>query len=187
MKKIIVFLMLISFNLFSQDKIDPNPLLAIDTAMSIRANGSNSFLRCWNWGSQGKALDSALKMNSSHDFDLDSTTTNNASNMQVIAAFRDYPFHGIDNDLVFNGMSLFLSPYIIPDSTPNFKAKYGDKNGSVFGFNYRNLSVGYDTSKVNRYTLHKAGITDSVKVLDSIWDGTILRYLNPDYSIELNG
>lgn len=122
MKYWILMILLITTNLFGQDKIDPNPLLAIDTAMSIRVNGNNSFLRCWNWGSQGLALDSALKMNSSHNFDL-SNTKNNGSNMQVIATFSGYPFHGIDNDLVFNGMSLFLSPFIIPDSTQNFKTR----------------------------------------------------------------
>ncbi len=181
MKKIIFLLLIINLNLLiSQDLINPPKLQRLDTTTAI--DRSNSFVKGWNWGSPGQKLDSALLMNSYHDFPESSTDTKfDMKNMEVPGDWGSNIIGGRNSNNVFLGLSLHLEPTIKVDSTYNFRPRFGDINGSVFGFYNRNFTVGDTVNSgldFSRYKLKPTGITTPVRILDNAWNGNVLRYLD---------
>ncbi len=143
MKILIVLLLLITINITnSQDLIDPPKLHVVDTC-SILVRQTNSFIKGWNWGSPGLKLDSAMLMNSYHDYPANSTDTkSNILSMQKPGPWNANISGGRNFNLFFLGQSLHLEPTTKVDSTDNFRPRFGDINGSVFGFYNRNFTVG---------------------------------------------
>ena len=81
--------MLTSLKLLCQNIIDPKPLTYYPDGMS-KYNSSTGFLRCWNWGSPGKKLDEALKINTYHGFDFDQTKTSDLNNIKDSIMYFQY-------------------------------------------------------------------------------------------------
>ncbi len=185
---IILFAFIFVFKAYSQDLINPPKLQRLDTTTAI--DRSNNFVKGWNWGSPGKKLDSAMLMNAYHDFPESSIDTKyNLKTMEVPGVYGTNIIGGRNNNYVFLGQALHLEPTIKTDSTYNFKPRYGDNKGSVFGFYNRNLTLGVGVTvssglDFSRYKLNPAGVTTPVRVLDNAWNGKILTYLDyiPDFT-----
>jgi len=64
---IIVFF--ITNQLFTQDVIDPAKVFDRDANTTINLT-NNEFIRGWNWGAPGAALDAAMGVNWYHDMNL---------------------------------------------------------------------------------------------------------------------
>ena len=56
-----------SINLYSQDRLDPQPALDLLTVPdSIFISTPNKFKKGWNWSSESRKLDSALSIDYDH-------------------------------------------------------------------------------------------------------------------------
>ncbi len=177
----ILILVFVFMKGYSQDLINPPVLQNIDTCQRVN-HGSLGFVKGWNWGSPGARIDSALNINFYHNIDYSSSDY--IPNMNLVAPLRGKIVGGRNADVVFNALSLHLEPTLKVDTSDNFKGRTGDNTGAVFGFKYRNFSVGDTVSSWNdfgRFILHRdRPVTYPVKVLDSIWDGSILRWEDYD-------
>ena len=179
----IIIWVLLFCNTFAQDLLNPPKLSIIDTCSII--NRSSFFVKGWNWGqiNSGLRLDTALSINFYHA-NIFYNQADNATGANLAAVVGRNIIGGRNNPRIFNAHCLHLEPALEVNSTSKFRPKYGDNSGAVFGFRYRNFSVGDTLSFPNldysRFSLNCAGITNSVKVLDSVWDGTILRCLDYD-------
>lgn len=83
------------------------------------------------------------------------------------------------SDNIFNAMALHLEPALTVDTTVSFQPIPGDSTGAVFGFKYRNFSVGnIPINDIHRFYLNKNKVPQgsTIKVLSDVWDGTILRW-----------
>lgn len=196
MKKLILFMYLVLIlsaeGLLCQDLLDPPKLNVVDTSTAINRN--RDFFLGWNWGSPGLKLDTSLLINSYHNFPVNSTLVK--TNMKVMEVPGDGTnltvpnntwgtglIGGRNSNNVWLGQSLHLEPTLTVDSTDNFIPRAGDKTNAVFGFEYRNITVGSiisDSTQPNfsRYLLNQTGVTSPIRVLDNIWNGSILTWLN---------
>lgn len=60
----LLLLVLLSLNLYSQDRIDPQPALDLLTVPdSMLVSTSTKFKKAWNWSSESNKLDNALITN----------------------------------------------------------------------------------------------------------------------------
>ncbi len=202
MKKIILIVLtivLFAISLTAQSKIDPPALFNSNTESVIKKESTN-FLRGWNWGSSGRKLDEALLINSYHSLphkienELDRTgyISTIGDSIKLIEwlgipgiRWDDWRnLTGRNDTLAFNGMSLHLNPTVTIDPTSEYKSRWNDSSGAVFGFRYKNWAVG-DTISTgidqHRFILSRNKLsTDSAIVLNNIWDGKILRYQDYD-------
>lgn len=175
---IIVFF--IANQLFAQDFMDPAKIFSRDTSSAINQS-NNEFIRSWNWGTSGAALDAAMRMHWYHSMDLHPDSTNYHGNCRLL-----YPLTHPDPLFIiigghydyrlFQAHSLYLDPTIIVDSTQNFKPKPYDNTGAVFGFLYKSKvilldSSLHDSSNYSRAILSKDSLTtgQSEVVLKNIW------------------
>lgn len=103
MKQLILVLLIFNINLLiSQDLINPPKLQRLDTSTAI--DRSKNFVKGWNWGSPGKKLDSAMLMNTYHDFPESSTDTKyNVKTMEVPGQWGSYITGGRNYNYVFLG------------------------------------------------------------------------------------
>lgn len=193
LKLILLSLIFVTVNLaISQDLLDPPKIQGLYTTTVIDRN-TNYFMG-WNWGNQGKKLDTSLLMNSYHNYPIGSFDVK--SFMKVMEVPGDGTKITVPNNTWGNGLiggrnsnnawlgqSLHLEPTLTVDSTDNFVPRAGDKTNAVFGFEYRNTTIGSilnDSSLTNfsRYLLDQTGVTTPIRVLDNIWNGSILTWLN---------
>ncbi|OGU41382.1 MAG: hypothetical protein A2X61_13015 [Ignavibacteria bacterium GWB2_35_12] len=175
-----LFLLVIGGNLFAQDIIDPPPLSCVNDTVIQRE--FNHFIRGFNFYNPGRKLDEAMNMNYCHSLWYGETDLfNNPYNIPTI---KNYVIRGRDVDRTINGHALYLEPTLTVDSTENFKPRFGDKSGAVFGFRNRNFDVGDTVSSgvdFSRFKLLKENIGSApALVLSNIWDGKILHYLDYD-------
>ncbi len=189
MKKIIIIAVFFAAIcvVYTQNILTP-PTILKDSDSTYIEKENKTFLLGWNWGSEGRLLDEALYINAYHDLRLDRTDYKN--NILLIHAQPDNISGGHNSANLLNSHALHLEPTIIVDSTNDFKPRYGDETGAVFGFNYRNFNYGDTVSSgidFSRFILNRNTSIGSngVIVLDSIWDGTILRWL--DYPGDSDG
>lgn len=207
MKKLLLLILVLfaTMGINAQDIVDPPKIFRKDT-LTILDNRSNSFLLGWNWGGTGRLLDQALQFQTYHGMPygsgyVDTIITNYgdtigvwrptsfsnviADSVKAIPAMFEinttYPLLARNDDVLFNGISLFLEPTLTVISGDDFKPRWNDRTGGIFGFRYRNFTNGIgDTissgNDFSRYRLHAANVTNPVVVLDSIWDGSIIRY-----------
>lgn len=193
--KNIVFLLAVLFvhtSLYSQDIVDPPKVFDKDTLSAF--DGSTAFHIGWNWGGTGRKLDEALSVNSYHFIPFRNYSTKEFSSeigdnirgiqplWMIIPASEYEELITRVNRVLFNGMSLLLEPTLPVDTTDNNVSRWNDACGGVYGFRYHNWDVG-DTVPTgidfSRFRLHAANVTSApVVALDSIYDGTILHYLD---------
>ena len=151
MKKEFVFIsVILIFSFFrseSQDKIDPPKLpyfnyvnyiynnFLVDTAYFPYDKNFDQtlFVKGWNWGTPGAHLDSALGINFYHDMPLGYGQHDFKYYMRVAKQMGGVT-GGRQCDNIFNAQYIYLEPTLIVDSTENFKGRYGDSTGAVFGF-----------------------------------------------------
>ncbi len=197
MIKTTLLFLIISFNLYSQNIIDPPKIYSRDTS-SVFDGSTNKFLIGWNWSNKGSKIDSLLGINAHHGlpwlftpdytkrdpwvvYDYSSDMLDSAKGIVILNNIVDNLILGSRSDTaVFNGISLHLEPTLIVDKSDNFKPRFGDSTGAVYGFQYRNFLIGDTVSSGNdygRFILRKDSITGSPQIaLNNIWDGSILRY-----------
>jgi hypothetical protein len=178
--------------LYSQTLLTPPPLDGVKNSQYTNRN-PNEFILGWNWSAPGKKLDEALMMNTYHDMYLNPSILDYKDSLYIFAPLGNSVTGGRNQWNVLNSHSLQLEPTISIDSTNNFQPRVGDTTGSVFGFGYKNLNVGSIPSSgddFNRFVLNKNSLTtDSAVVLNNIWNGSILKWLDYDggeNTIELN-
>ncbi len=133
----------IKTNCNSQNVIDPPSLLrgAYSTLSKADTNNigkgnANKFILGWNWGSPGKKLDEALKINTYHGFDFDQTKTSDLNNIKDSIMYFQYLHDLIVSrawDVPFTALSHFINSTIIVDSIDSFKPRPYDKTGAIFG------------------------------------------------------
>ena len=189
---LIIAMMAISLPLYTQDIIDPPKSFNKDT-LSIYDN-ANSFVIGWNWGGIGRKMDEALSATTYHsipmtyvDYPIPSGfDTEIADNIKGIPYLWDYTngneFMTRVKDRIMNGMSLLLEPAMAVTTADAAPARWNDVCGGVYGFQYQNWEVG-DTvptgNDFSRFRLHAANVTAApVTVLENIYDGTFLHYLD---------
>jgi hypothetical protein len=66
--KIILFIIIaFSYFTFSQNRLDPQPILdSLTVNDSIFSTTENQFIKAWNWSSESRKLDSALLIDYDH-------------------------------------------------------------------------------------------------------------------------
>lgn len=66
--KIILFIIIaFSYITFSQNRLDPQPILdSLTVNDSIFSTSENQFIKAWNWSSQSNKLDEALDIDYDH-------------------------------------------------------------------------------------------------------------------------
>jgi hypothetical protein len=66
--KIILFIIIaFSYITFSQNRLDPQPILdSLTVNDSIFSTTENKFIKAWNWSSESRKLDSALLIDYDH-------------------------------------------------------------------------------------------------------------------------
>lgn len=193
MKKFIIVgtitLILSSLFLFSQDVINPpkfDYLIQNNTPTSYWDyiyHGNTPYILGWNWSSTGSTLDNALQMNTYHDFPF--TQTDVKHNLLLIQPPNEDTTYkivsGHNQNYILNAHCLHLEPTITVDSSENFKPRFGDKTGAVFGWTYKTVGdtvpVGDDFS---RFILYKNSVASPTLVLKDIWKGDILNWLDYD-------
>jgi hypothetical protein len=167
MRKSIYILLVILTNTFcfGQNLIDPPNYFLQDTTL-IRYKNTMighypGFLRGWNWGTDGKALDEAMYINTYQGYYPLSTDYNDG--MFVVQPFG---LSGRTDDCALNGNSYIFNPCIAIDSTPNFKPTANNKHGSVFGFKYKH-SAGYIANEA--YNISPVYGASLFVILKDIW------------------
>jgi hypothetical protein len=194
----LIFLMLLLsiIEAMGQDIIDP-PKLFNKNTLDIYDRRSQKFTLGWNWGGPGRALDQALFINTYHNMPV--TYSQNSENgyseevgdsIGAIDVIKN-PVSGAHltgriDTLLLNGISLYLEPTLpVTNATINdskFKPRWNDYLGGVYGFKYRNTTVGDTLATGNdysRFVLRASRISSPpVTVLDSVHDGSIIRYLD---------
>jgi hypothetical protein len=77
---------------------------------------------------------------------------------------------------------LHLEPSLTVDSTQNFKPRFGDNTGAVFGWydKFVGDTVGLGNDDFSRFLLNKNSVTTPTLVLSNIWKGDILKWLDYD-------
>ncbi|MGA2296305.1 MAG: hypothetical protein ABSG15_02025 [FCB group bacterium] len=190
---------IVVFTATAQDIVDPPKLFNKDTSAVIISN-IKEFPRGWNWGSPGRKLDSAMYVKYYHELKLYENQTDYIDSARAIQPLSKVvitpnytPFDttydtsyvnivGRNNNYQFNSIALHLEPTIVVDSNDNtFQPRAGDGTGAVFGFYYRDFDVGDTVTDFNRFVLHcDRPVTYPRVVLNNIWDGTILRWLDYD-------
>lgn len=174
---------LFSFSCYCQNIIDP-PRLPIgfdSTALFDRTFNDTTFILGWNWGSPGRALDEAMRINFYHDgyepgvtdsSDYTSDTLyipNHRKAVQVTGVSG-----GRNSKFILNAHSQILYPVIEVDSTSDFVPRAFDNTGSVFGFLNKNKVVilepnENDSSDYHFVMLDKDSITTPEIVLSNVW------------------
>ena len=180
-KYVIIFvMMLFVVNIYAQNNIDPPPIDSIAQSGLIQRN-FDGFIKGWNWGSEGKELDKALGINfyhggihNGHSDYKDSVLTAILPHVEGIIG------NGRNANQIFVALGIHIEPTIIVDSTENFRPRFGDRSGSVFGFNDRDFTLGDTSTDFERFVLHKNNLNQPKVVLKDIWDGTVLRWLDYD-------
>lgn len=139
-------LILLTVASYSQNVIDP-PILPIgfdSTALFDRNFNDTTFILGWNWGSPGRALDEAMRINFYHDGYGDETTmeTYTSSDSCIPGHRKAVQVTGVSGGrsggFILNAHSLMLYPTITVDSTQSFVPRAFDNTGSVFGFMNKN-------------------------------------------------
>ncbi|MDT3739533.1 MAG: hypothetical protein RO257_08545 [Candidatus Kapabacteria bacterium] len=180
---------LLSISAYSQNIIDP-PVLPIgfdSTALFDRTFNDTTFIRAWNWGSPGRALDEALRINFYHDGYEPGVTTQAQYTGDTLTAdsLLYIPNHrkavqvtgvsgGRDSKFILNAHSQIIYPVIEVDSTSDFVPRAFDRTGSVFGFTNKSkvriLNSSQNTSKDYHFALlDKDSVTSPEIVLSNIW------------------
>ena len=180
MKKYIIIFVVMLFieNLYAQNNIDPPAIDSVVNSSLINRN-FNRFIKGWNWGSPGEALDNAFGINFYHDYPVNAIDVADSMNVSLVIG-PPIIGNGRNANQIFVALGLQLEPTIIVDSSEAFKPRFGDRSGSVFGFNYRDFTVGDTNTDFERFVLHKNNLTQPKVVLKDIWDGTVLRWLDYD-------
>ena len=192
MKKLLICLVAIVsiISAYSQDIIDPPKLPTDfnDSTIYDKNFTNTNFIRGWSFGTPGRKLDEAMYMNyylmgifpqwdNTYQYTDSSFYIKNHRRTVVI----DSVVGGRNGTCILNAHSIYLEPTIIVDSTNNFKPRQGDSTGAVFGWYYRNFDVGDTTNDFNRFLLYDSNLTNGPEiVLDSIWNGSIIRWLDYD-------
>jgi hypothetical protein len=173
--------------MIAQDVINPPKFeyfIPTNSHYSDINHNTAPYLLGWNWGSLNSAMDQALGINSYHDFPFDVTTDVKENILVIQPPYLDPTYKitgGYNANLVLNAHCLHLEPTINIDSTENFKPRFGDKTGAVFGWRYKTVGdtvpIGDDFS---RFILYKNSVTSPTLVLKDIWKGDILKWLDYD-------
>jgi|GEM_PF-6254402 len=181
MKKflIIFLMMLFVVNIYAQNNIDPPPIDSVVNSSLINRN-FNRFIKGWNWSSEGEELDKALGINFYQGGFKENQIDQADSLNFAIGLGKQIIGHGRNANELFVALGIHIEPTIIVDSSEAFKPRYDDKCGSVFGFNYRDFTVGDTNTDFVRFVLHKNNLNQPKVVLKDIWDGTVLRWLDYD-------
>ena len=187
--KIFIFILLFPIFVFSQDKIDPLPIITDTTGnYSIIDPVQHDFFLGWNWGTPGRKLDDALLMNMYHGYPTAGSINDDdyADNIHIVQALEGNVISGRPSTATFNSQSLYLEPtikVIHPDGPVEFQPNLRNQNGAVFGFQKKSDEIRYKNDPLNpdfgRVFLYKDSMTALPKVvLDSIWSSNILRFYN---------
>ncbi len=181
----------------SQDIVDPPKLFNKDT-LSIYDKRPETFTIGWNWAGPVSKFDRTMNVTTYHEipkyYKDGKWPIPYAIHNQILDSLKAIPClwdvtdgrelcNRVHNSAM-NGMSLFLEPSLPVDTSDNRPARWNDASGGVYGFRYHNWSVGDTAASGNdysRFRLHAANVsTEPVVVLDSIFDDSILRYLDYD-------
>lgn len=176
-------------SLYSQDIVNPPAIQTVIDAQTgidpLIQKNQNRFILGWNWGSPCKTIDEALKINAYHNFPL--TSTDVAPSMRIInppGNWNQEVIGGRNSNRLSNSHSIHLEPTLPIDAKGDVIPRAADNTQSVFGFKYKNLSVGRIPTSVGgvdlqRFVLNKYAVGSTpVLVLNNIWDGKILRWLD---------
>jgi Secretion system C-terminal sorting domain len=165
----------------SQDRIDPaNYLYKVSVSDSMYKFEDNRFKKGWNWGSQIRKLDSALRMNFNHDGIYQSQTGYKSTNFQsFIMANRDIA-HGDVMNAPVQAAAMYYEPsiYIYSDD----RVDGADSTGAVFGFRIKNLAFDGVQQNNHAFTMRKS-VLDSLSlgeslVLGDLWPGNQFKDLS---------
>ncbi len=106
-------------------------------------------------------------------------------------------FHGFSQsawgDWTFCGRGFQFEPTITVDTTPNFKPRYRDNVGSVFGFRTRNFgdTISFDTDSVHYHKLYfdksKMGARTDTLALANSWPDFEFNYNSKVTNERING
>lgn len=182
MKNIILFLtfILVSFSTnFAQDKLVPPVLQSLNDTVIVR--NIDKFILGWNWGKEGKVLDSLLQINVYHDMNLNDTTipSNYGKNLLLFQPAGNGSLvelvGGRHSNCIFNAQSLHLKAALQVNGK-DFVPITSDRTGSVFGFRNKSNKIVVNN---NRCELRRDKFgNNGEKVLSNIYDGSILRWLD---------
>ena len=199
MKDLILLLMItLSIDLFSQNTIDPPNLFLIqndslhqDTGI-LNGGPQTKFIIGWNWSSLGVKLDDALNINTYHDYDISHSATDCRDSLNVIQSFHTILCNQ-EKNLPFTALSLYLNPTITVDSTKHFKPRPYNNDGAIFGFCNKNKvrildSNQHTDSEYPFAILNKDSVPygTSTLVLSNVWKKDALHYLNKTTDVSTN-
>lgn len=180
-KIIILFIICIGYTLEAQDRTDPASILPIlDYPASLYNFNQTEFVRGWNWGSESRKLDSALKMNTVHTTPFIQNFTQNNQDKYRFPNGTNWVLAGTpvaDGDrfpAITQAQAMQYEPSIRNfDTTNNYTLPSGDVSGSVFGFLYNNPIFNVNQNVTNNLVLRKQILTnngiDSALVLSNPW------------------
>jgi hypothetical protein len=157
--KIIIILLSVSYNCYTQTILDPPPILdSLDS--SVLNTDVNEFKRGWNWIQTNNRLDAAMEMDYAHGEYISSLTTwqPNMNYISQIPGFSAGHMHFAK----MNSMAVQFDPAIRVYTTSNFKPENWDNKGAIFGFQTKSngtidSATGSDT--FHRFLLNKAGVS----------------------------
>ena len=160
MRKYYLFIVILVFSClacYSQNQLDPQPL-NINWGNYFKPDASE-FPLIWNWGSIGYPLDEAMDIRYWHNGTEQVNSNFHCPNQMRISQPPNNIANGPTDTNLLNCQAIIYEPTITVDTTMNFKPRYGDSLGSVFGFRYRNFAVGDTVSSgenFHRFILSKS-------------------------------
>ncbi|MBK9249460.1 MAG: hypothetical protein IPM69_15430 [Ignavibacteria bacterium] len=182
---------------FSQDLIDPPSLPHNFNDTSVYDRNFNHFIIGWNWGGPGRKMDEALHANYYHmqyhpengsgDSSFTDTLHFGKNGRRVVSMYNADSLILIgqhpDTNQRINGQSILYKPVLTVDTSQWFIPRPYDRDGSVFGFKYKNKGVILDSSLHSNpdyeyFLLRKDSVSSPTVVLDSVWLDDQVRHYN---------
>jgi hypothetical protein len=167
----------------SQESNDPESILGrlTDTENLFRFD-RKSFVRGWNWGSDGRKLDSALRVNTNH-MNLDDDFA--SKSIYRFSSEADWIFgvksiaNGDRLDAITQAQAIQFEPEFAnynPESDL-YKRDFNSNVGSAFGFLSRNLSSADAQKLSNVLCLNKNNYPSERLILSNPWPDNELFYM----------
>ncbi|MBS3999122.1 MAG: hypothetical protein KGZ71_01425 [Desulfobulbaceae bacterium] len=148
--KILLFLLAVPVNILAQNRIDPvHPVLPnIDFHDAAIFNRDNNFIIGWNYGRDGRQLDEIYNINTIVEYWENSNFNWQHRGDETNWYLRMEPFAFPEDYSVGAGPSIYYEPTIVVDRTDGFVPTAANANGAVFGFQYKNPALTYNSGKV---------------------------------------
>ncbi len=191
--KIVIFIILaFSYITFSQNRLDPQPILdSLTVNDSIFSTTENKFIKAWNWSSQSRKLDSALDIDYNHTFinpQLLENTGMYSNNTKFILAVPKNASSKPDNSIL-NAQAMHYEVTFKPSKSKFPIFNPDDSLNSTYGFDFINDSIFNITQdiehnlKLNKILMNNLNV-NSLEILKDPFPNDKLFYIG-NFSTEL--